>query len=137
MSDPKEYFTNSYSRFDFLILIISFIQLALDSGGNGGLSYLRVIRALRALRALRIISFFRSLQVLITALVKTLTSNVLDLLSLLGLCMFLFAILGFYFFGEEGSGDPVYWGNLGIAFMTLFSHVTVRMCCMYIKILTS
>ena len=39
--------------------------------------------------------------------------------------MFLFAIMGYYFFGYEEGGDKKNWGNFGIAMLSLFNYVTV------------
>ncbi|XP_058852550.1 cation channel sperm-associated protein 3-like [Acipenser ruthenus] len=39
--------------------------------------------------------------------------------------MFVFAIMGYYFFGDPETGDPDNWGDLGSALFTLFSLVTV------------
>ena len=40
--------------------------------------------------------------------------------------MFIFAIMGYYFFGASPNGDKEYWGTLGRSMLTLFSYVTVR-----------
>ena len=44
--------------------------------------------------------------------------------------MFIFAIFGYYLFGYPG-GDEENWGNLGVALLTLFSFVTVRILAKY------
>nr|XP_005995952.1 PREDICTED: cation channel sperm-associated protein 3 [Latimeria chalumnae] len=59
-----------------------------------------------------------------TALVKTIKS-VMYVLTLLFLLMYIFAIMGYYYFGDPDTGAPMHWGNLGSAFFTLFSLVTV------------
>ena len=81
--------------------------------------------ALRALRTLRFISFLKGLQVLVTALIQTFRSSVLYLLLLLLIIMFLFGIMGYYFFGYDEQGDKENWGSFGIAFLSLFTYVTV------------
>ena len=45
---------------------------------------------------------------------------------LLVMLMYVFAIMGYYLFGQRDSGaaDEYYWGNLGAAFLTLFVYVT-------------
>eukprot|EP01135_Chromosphaera_perkinsii_P000476 Nk52_evm30s96 gene=Nk52_evmTU30s96 len=126
-AEPKGYWASGYNRFDFFILIVSFGQVAIDAQGDAidiDLAFLRVIRALRALRALRSVSFIRSLQVLVAALMSTFQNAVLDLILLLSLVMYLFAIMGYYFFGFEDNGDKTYWGNLGVCFLSLFTYVT-------------
>ena len=39
--------------------------------------------------------------------------------------MFLFGIMGYYFFGYDEQGDKENWGSFGIAFLSLFTYVTV------------
>lgn len=77
------------------------------------------------MRTLRFISFLKGLQVLVTALIETFRSSVLYLLLLLLILMFLFGIMGYYFFGYDDRGDKENWGTLGIAFLSLFTYVTV------------
>jgi cation channel sperm-associated protein 3 len=86
---------------------------------------LLTLLALRALRALRSISFIRGLQVLVMALVSTFRTAVVDLILLLLLVMFLFAIMGYYFFGYDASGDKEHWGTLSQCMLSLFMLVTV------------
>ena len=81
--------------------------------------------ALRALRTLRSISFIRGLQVLVRALIDTFRSAVLHLLLLLFILMFIFAIIGYNFFGYDERGDRRNWGNFGVAMLSLFNFVTV------------
>lgn len=52
----------------------------------------------------------------------------LYLLLLLLIIMFLFGIMGYYFFGYDEQGDKENWGSLGIAFLSLFTYVTVSRC---------
>lgn len=50
---------------------------------------------------------------------------VASVLFLLFVLMFIFAILGFCLFGLPDRGDQNNWGNLAVAFFTLFSLATV------------
>lgn len=61
---------------------------------------------------------------LITALFKTMRS-LTHVIILMLLLMFIFSVIGHEYFGDEDTGDPVHWGDLGSAFFTLFSLVTV------------
>ena len=88
--------------------------------------FMFVHAALRALRTLRSISFIRGLQVLVRALIDTFRSAVLHLLLLLFILMFIFAIIGYNFFGYVDGGDQRNWGNFGVAMLSLFNFVTVR-----------
>lgn len=53
--------------------------------------------------------------------------SVVYVLGLMFLLMFIFAIIGYYYFGDPNTGDPENWGDLGCALFTLFSLVTVSM----------
>ena len=46
--------------------------------------------------------------------------------------MFLFGIMGYYFFGYDEQGDKENWGSFGIAFLSLFTYVTVSGYCNHI-----
>ena len=53
-----------------------------------------------------------------------------NLLFLLFLLMYVFGIVGFYFWGQE-DGDQEHWGTLPNALLTLFAYATVsrwRLC---------
>ena len=68
-----------------------------------------------------------STQVLLTALIDTMKKSFVNVMLILVFIMFLFAIFGYYLFGYVG-GDERNWGDLGTAFLTLFSFVTVSQC---------
>ncbi|KAI0236973.1 hypothetical protein LSAT2_012532 [Lamellibrachia satsuma] len=125
-AEPISYWKSSYNLFDFFVLVISFVQTAMiwTGVGESRLSALRVLRALRTLRTLRTVSFIEGLQVLVTALIDTVRAWVINIIALLLLMMFVFAILGYYFFGTSPDGDKENWGTLGRAMLTLFSYVT-------------
>ncbi|KNC47916.1 cation channel sperm-associated protein 3 [Thecamonas trahens ATCC 50062] len=122
---PLGYWESGYNRFDFFILLISYVQLLFASASVlGEFTFLRVIRALRSLRALRSISFVRSLQILVQAFYKTL-GDIVYLLGLLFLVIFVYAIIGYYLFGYEEYHDRERWGTLGDGIISLFTFVTV------------
>ena len=81
--------------------------------------------ALRTLRILKSISFFKGLQVLVTALIQTFRTSILYLMILLLVLMFLFATMGFNFFGSDPGSDKKHWGSFGSAMLSLFTLVTV------------
>lgn len=126
-AEPFGYWTSAYNVFDFIVLMISCVQVVLDlfGGGDSRFGSLKVLRALRTLRTLRTVSFIKGLKVLVTALLDTLRKWVTNIILLLLLLMFLFATIGYHFFGASDDGDKENWGSLGAAMMTLFSFVTV------------
>lgn len=64
------------------------------------------------------------MQTLITAIGQTFYT-VASVLILFFILMYIFAILGFCLFGVPDTGDLENWGNLAVAFFTLFSLATV------------
>lgn len=70
-------------------------------------------------------SYAAALQTLITAVGQT-AYTVFSVLILLFILMYIFAVLGFSLFGITDQDDMNDWGNLAVAFFTLFSLATVR-----------
>nr|XP_029527703.1 cation channel sperm-associated protein 3 isoform X1 [Oncorhynchus nerka] len=122
--NPGVYWKNGYNVFDAIILVISFVPMFADGGDSSAMGTMRIVRAFRSLRVLKTVSFIRGLQALVVALFKTMKS-VVYVLGLMFLLMFIFAIIGYYYFGDPNTGDPENWGDLGCALFTLFSLVTV------------
>lgn len=116
--EPVGYWRSGYNRFDFFILVASYMQY--QTLFEVDVTAIRVLRALRALRALRGVSFSRSLQTIVVALVRTMAS-IANILVLLFLVMFVFAVMGFYLFGEVDAN----FRDLGTALYTLFAMVTL------------
>ncbi|KAM9500020.1 cation channel sperm-associated protein 3-like isoform 2-T2 [Salvelinus alpinus] len=122
--NPAVYWKNGYNVFDAIILVISFVPMFADGGDSSAMGTMRIVRAFRSLRVLKTVSFIRGLQALVVALFKTMKS-VVYVLGLMFVLMFIFAIIGYYYFGDPNTGDPENWGDLGNALFTLFSLVTV------------
>ncbi|XP_055797550.1 cation channel sperm-associated protein 3-like isoform X1 [Salvelinus fontinalis] len=122
--DPGVYWENGYNVFDAIILVISFVPMFADGGDSSAMGTMRIVRSFRSLRLLKTVSLIRGLQALVVALFKTMKS-VVYVLCLMFLLMFIFAIIGYYYFGDPNTGDPDNWGDLGCALFTLFSLVTV------------
>ncbi|XP_030645531.1 cation channel sperm-associated protein 3-like [Chanos chanos] len=122
--EPVDYWKNGYNVFDAVILIVTFIPVFTEGHNVSSLEYIPIIRALRSLRVLKTISFFHGLQTLIEAMFLSVKSAAFVLQMMLVL-MFIFSLIGFYIFGDPETGDPEHWGDLGSAFFTIFSLVTV------------
>merc|ERR1711968_72003 len=93
-----EYFSDNFNCFDCLIVIISFLELAM---GGGGLS---VLRMLRLVRVFKLVKFLPELQRQFAIMGETLGS-VLSFLVLLALFIFIFAVLGMFLFGNKMTYD--------------------------------
>lgn len=110
---PWRYFADGWNVFDFLIIIICLLPV----GGP----FAAVLRLARALRLLRLVSALPQLQLLVGALLKSLSA--MGYVSLLlGLLFYIYAVAGIHLFGKT---DPANFGSLGSALLTLFRIVTL------------
>ena len=99
--------------FDFLIVVLCLLPV----GGP----FAAVLRLTRALRLLRLVSALPKLQLLVGALLKSLSA--MGYVSLLlALLFYMYAVAGIHLFGKT---DPASFGSLGAALLTLFRIVTL------------
>lgn len=104
---PRRYFYSGWNRFDFLIVMISFAGIAIDSVGSSGsisidptvLRILRIFRVFRILRAFRIFKAAKGLQEIISTLADSLPA-IGNLFSMLALLFFVYSVLGVQLFGR-------------------------------------
>eukprot|EP00026_Physarum_polycephalum_P003717 Phypoly_transcript_03731.p1 GENE.Phypoly_transcript_03731~~Phypoly_transcript_03731.p1 ORF type:complete len:522 (+),score=71.18 Phypoly_transcript_03731:711-2276(+) len=126
LSGPKHFWKEGFNRFDFFILVISYLQVA-NLGAYGvasSLYFLRVFRALRALRALRFISFVRDLQVLFSALLKTFRA-LAYVLTLLLIILYVGAVIAYHIYSTTQPDNPANpYSELLNGMLTLFCFVT-------------
>jgi voltage-gated sodium channel len=110
---PWRYFADSWNVFDFSIIALCLLPV----GGP----FASVLRLARALRLLRLVSALPKLQMLIGALLHSLSA--MGYVSLLlALLFYIYAVAGIHLFG---AGDPEHFGSLGAALLTLFQVVTL------------
>jgi voltage-gated sodium channel len=110
---PWRYFADGWNVFDFLIIVVCLLPV----GGP----FAAVLRLARALRLLRLVSALPKLQLLVGALLKSLSA--MGYVSLLlALLFYIYAVAGIQFFGKT---DPTHFGSFGSAFLTLFRLVTL------------
>ncbi len=108
------YFTDPWNLFDFAILAVCLLPVDAH--------YAAVLRLARVLRALRLVSALPRLQLLVSALLKSLPSMTYVGI-LLGLLFYVYAVLGVAMFRDN---DPVHFGNLKLALLSLFRVVTLE-----------
>ncbi len=111
---PWRYFRDSWNLFDFIILIACFIPS--DS------PWASVLRLARILRVLRLASALPELQLLVNALLRSIPSMGYVGLLLMML-IYVYAVIGVTFFGKN---DPVHFGTLGSAMLSLFQTTTLE-----------
>nr|XP_023371953.1 cation channel sperm-associated protein 3 isoform X1 [Otolemur garnettii] len=122
--DPIDYWKNGYNLLDMFIIIILSIPYAIRKIEGPHHPYLHFADGIQSLRILKLIPYSRGIRTLITALGQT-VYTVASVLTLLFILMYIFAVLGFCLFGVPDNGDQTNWGNLAVAFFTLFSLATV------------
>ena len=108
------YFLDGWNVFDFLVIVLALLPAA------GQLAL--VARLARLLRVLRLITAIRDLRLIVAALVRSIPS-VGHVILLMGIVVYIYAIMGYYFFHEH---DPEHWRSLGISVLTLFNIITLE-----------
>lgn len=110
---PFDYFRDGWNVFDFTIVALCMLPV----GGP----FAAVLRLVRTLRLLRLVAALPKLQLLVGALVKSLSSmGYVGLL--LGLVFYIYAVTGVHLFGKV---SPEYFGTLQAALLSLFQMITL------------
>jgi voltage-gated sodium channel len=110
---PFEFFRDGWNVFDCVIVAFCLLPVAGP--------FAAVIRLARVLRLLRLISALPKLQLLVGALLKSLSA--MGYVSiLLALLFYIYAVAGVNLFGKT---DPGHFGSLGAALLSLFRIVTL------------
>uniref|UniRef100_A0A5F9DN76 Cation channel sperm associated 3 n=1 Tax=Oryctolagus cuniculus TaxID=9986 RepID=A0A5F9DN76_RABIT len=122
--DPIDYWKDGYNLLDVVIIIIIVIPHFLRKIKDKHYPYFNIADGIQSLRILKFITYSRGIRTLITAVGQT-VYTVASVLTLFFVLMYIFAILGFCLFGASEKGDLNNWGNLAVAFFTLFSLATV------------
>jgi voltage-gated sodium channel len=112
---PWRYFKDPWNVFDFVIVAICLIPVS-DT------HYFSVFRILRVLRILRLITVFPKLRMIIGALLKSIPSMGY-VVMLIGLLFYVYAVTGVFIFGKA---DPLHFGDLHHAMVTLFKVLTLE-----------
>jgi voltage-gated sodium channel len=113
-SRPWLYFRDGWNVFDFMIVAACFLPV--------GSEYAMVLRLARLLRVLKLVRALPKLQLLVSALLKSIPSMAYVTL-LLFLLFYVYGCAGVFLFGKN---DPVHFENLQIAMLSLFRVVTLE-----------
>lgn len=114
LAHGKKFFCGGWNWFDLGIVAVCLLP--------AGTGYLAAVRLLRVLRVLRLLTALPKLQVLVSALFKSLPSMGYVVLLLM-ILFYVYAVVGVKLFG---AADPAHFGNLAQAFVTLFQVVTLE-----------
>ncbi len=110
---PLNYFRDGWNVFDFTIVAVCLLPI----GGP----FAAVLRLVRTLRLLRLVTALPRLQLIVGALLKSLSSMGYVTL-LLSLIFYIYAIIGIQLFGQHA---PHQFGSLSAAMLSLFQMITL------------
>ncbi|MFM7052332.1 MAG: ion transporter [Planctomycetota bacterium] len=111
---PWRYFADPWNVFDFAVTAICLLPL--DA------KFAQVLRLGRVARSLRLITALPRLQVIVTALLRSLPSFGWITLLLLTL-MYVYSVMAVFLFG---ANDPARFGSLWNSMLTMFSVLTLE-----------
>lgn len=111
---PHRFFTDPWNIFDFVI--VTACLLPFNS------QYVTVLRLLRLLRVLRILRAVPKLQIIVTALLKSIPSMFYVSL-LLALFFYVYAVAATFLFS---GNDPIHFRTLELSLLSLFRVVTLE-----------
>ena len=94
----KEYFADTFNRFDFVIVLVGVAELLFALGGGAGAGALRAFRLVRVLRAAKVFKSSRRARAFSEKLVLDVAAA-RDLACVALVFVFVFAILGMHIFG--------------------------------------
>lgn len=115
---PWRYFLDPWNAFDFAIVAACLMEpiLPIDA------VFLPALRLARILRVLKLVTAVSDLQVLVGALLKSVPS--MGYIGVLLLLLFyIYAVMGVFLYGDN---DPIHFGSLQIAMLSLFRVVTLE-----------
>jgi voltage-gated sodium channel len=112
--DVRAYVADRWNVFDFLVVAAYFVP-----GLRGTAMLLRLVRLLRIVRIVR---FLPDLRVIIAAVVRSIP-GVASLAAATALLIFIYGMLGWVLFAAH---DPVHYGNIGQAMLTMFIMLTLE-----------
>lgn len=111
---PMRYFTDAWNVFDFLIVASCFIPFASN--------FAAIFRLVRILRVLRLISALPKLQLLVTALLRSIPSMIY-VVFMMAILFYIYAIMGTILFKKN---DPLHFGSLEQTSLSLFTAITLE-----------
>lgn len=113
-SRPWRFFFDGWNVFDFVIVGAAFVP------GVG--QFAVTLRLLRLLRVLKLLSALPRLQVLVSALLKSIPS-MFSVALLLSILFYVYAVAAVFLFREN---DPIHFRSLEMSFLSLFRVVTLE-----------
>ena len=109
-----QFFRDGWNCFDFAVVAISLLPAVGP--------FATVARLARVLRVARVLSSFPELRLIVSTMLRSIPSMG-HVILLLGLLLYVYGILGFWFFH---AADPKHWGTLGASMRSLFQILTLE-----------
>jgi voltage-gated sodium channel len=111
---PWRYFYDGWNCFDFVIVAACFLPFSGQA--------VTVLRLLRLLRVLKLVRALPKLQILVSALLKSIPSMG-DVSMLWALLFYVYSVAAVFLFGKN---DPLHFADLQTAMLSLFRIVTLE-----------
>lgn len=118
----KTYFSSSWNRFDFVVVLVSLPAVLAYFIELPNLSFFLLLRLARLGRLLRIFDFVPNLKHIIIGVKRAFRASIFVFAILAGIA-FIFAILGCHFWSDV---SPQYFGNPITAIYTIFQLFTIE-----------
>jgi len=130
----ERYFRENWNRFDFLIVIVSYVGIVFDTLSASAPinpSLLRILRVFRVTRILKLLKTAQGVRALLDCVFKSM-AQITNMMSLLLLYFFIYAAAGVELFGKLGCGlsrckgisKHANFTDFGYALLTLFRICT-------------
>ncbi|WP_019059609.1 ion transporter [Streptomyces prunicolor] len=110
---PRDFVKDPWNLFDLAVVLCAFLPVVRENT--------TVLRLLRLARVLRTARFLPQLRVVLVAVARSLPGT-LSFLLVGGLVLYVYAMVGWVFFGHQ---DPHHYGFIGRAVLTLFLLMTL------------
>ncbi|WP_420312772.1 ion transporter [Streptomyces sp. YS-B37] len=110
---PRDFAKDPWNLFDLAVVLCAFLPVVRENT--------TVLRLLRLARVLRTARFLPQLRVVLVAVARSLPGT-LSFLLVGGLVLYVYAMVGWVFFGHH---DPEHYGSIGRAILTLFLLMTL------------
>jgi hypothetical protein len=122
------YANSRWNSFDALVVLVSWVGVAIDFSGTQALAFLPLIRTLRVVRIVKLIPRARGLKALLLTLYYSLPA-LLNVAATILLFFYVWAVIGVNLFGrvkpqEDGITERRNFSGFGNAMLTLFCMMT-------------
>ncbi|GAX76997.1 hypothetical protein CEUSTIGMA_g4444.t1 [Chlamydomonas eustigma] len=121
------YFTDSWCRFDFVVVLVCIVGVVFDFVSTADTTIVTLLRVLRVLRIFKLIPKARGLKLMITAMMWSLPA-LLNVACVLLLFMYIFAIVGMNLFGQikwqANINYDAYFESFPTSMLLLFRMLT-------------